>query len=238
MTCLLRYSSGRENQNMHISLHSFMAFLHVLLFVFAIGGDVALYYFGQYLMRAELSLEERLRVRQMRFLVDMSARTALVLLLAVGFTLAQLYGSPIKGTWLVVLWLADLAWLWLVWMVHFKKGTAHGEVLRKTDILIRYLVMAAMIAFGGYCLVTGGPIASRWLAIKILLFAVILMNGVWIRSIASQWKRAFEQAGSGGEQAERGEQMIKSIQTRANKAALLIWVLVVLMAFFGEVKPV
>ncbi|SVA94620.1 uncharacterized protein METZ01_LOCUS147474, partial [marine metagenome] len=60
-----------------------MAFFHVFLFVYAIGGDVAVHYIGKYVTRSELSLEERLRVRDLRFIVDMSARSSLVLLLAV-----------------------------------------------------------------------------------------------------------------------------------------------------------
>ena len=222
---------------MHIIFHNFVAFIHVFLFVFAIGGDIAVHYIGQYLTRDELSLEERLRVRQMRFIVDMSARTALVLLLPLGFTLAQAYGSPISGSWLGLVWLASLVWLVLVWSVHFLKGTPHGEVLRKIDIWVRYLIMVSMATFCGYCLITDGPISSNWLAIKIVLFAVILLNGVWIRQIAGKWPEAFNLVRAGGESAVRGELLIKNLQKKTNRAALSIWFLVVLMAFFGEVKP-
>ena len=99
---------------MHINFHNFIAFIHVFLFVFAIGGDIAVHYIGQYLTRDKLTLAERLRVRQMRFIVDMSARTALVLLLPLGFTLAQAYGSPISGNGLATLWVAAILWLVLV----------------------------------------------------------------------------------------------------------------------------
>ena len=214
---------------MHINFHNFIAFIHVFLFVFAIGGDIAVHYIGQYLTQDKLSLAERLRVRQMRFIVDMSARTALVLLLPLGFTLAQAYGSPISGNGLATLWVAAILWLVLVWLVHFNKGTPLGDRLGKLDIGIRYVVMLSMASFGGYCLITGGPIASTWLAIKIVLFAVILLNGVWIRQIARGWPGAFALV--------RGEVLIKELQTKTNRAALCIWVLVVLMAFFGEVKP-
>ena len=222
---------------MTISFHSLMAFFHVFLFVYAIGGDVAVHYIGKYLTRSDLSIEERLRVRNMRFIVDMSARSSLVLLLAIGFTLAKLYGSPITGVWLAAVWVADLTWLWLVWLVHFNKVTPRGLILQRIDIGIRYALIAAMGGFGFYCLITGGPIQHDWLSIKIILFAAILSTGVWIRKIASRWPLAFELVQAGGDYAVKGEHMIKEIQSRANKAALLIWILVVLMAFFGEVKP-
>ena len=222
---------------MTIHMHSLLAFFHVFLFLFAIGGDLALHYIGRYITRSELDLEERLRVRDLRFLVDMSARTALVLLLAVGFTLAQPYGSPITGHWLVLLWFADLAWLGLVWMVYFKKGTSIGMRLHYLDMGIRYVVILSMASFGAYCLVTGDPIASKWLALKIILFAAILLNGVWIRRIILRWPAAFELVNAGGEQRVQGEQMIVEINAVATRAAFLIWFLVVVMAFLGIVKP-
>jgi hypothetical protein len=125
----------------------------------------------------------------------------------------------------------------LVWLVHFNKGTPLGDNLSKLDIGIRYIIMLSMASFGGYCLITGGPIASTWLAIKIVLFAVILLNGVWIRQIARGWPGAFALVEAGGQDAVRGEVLIKKLQTKTNRAALCIWILVVLMAFFGEVKP-
>ena len=222
---------------MYINFHNFIAFIHVFLFVFAIGGDIAVHYIGQYLTRDELSLEERLRVRQMRFIVDMSARTALVLLLPLGFTLAQAYGSPISGNWLGLVWLSAILWLVLVWLVHFQKGTPRGESLRKLDIWVRYFIMISMGSFGAYCLITDGPISSNWLAIKIMLFAAILLNGVWIRQIAGNWPEAFDLVKAGGESAVRGEVLIKELQKRTNRAAFCIWCLFVLMAFLGEVKP-
>lgn len=222
---------------MYINFHNSIAFIHVFLFVFAIGGDIAVHYIGQYLTRDELNLDERLRVREMRFIVDMSARTALVLLLPVGFTLAQAYGSPISGNWLLLVWIAAMSWLMLVWLVHFNKGTPYGERLRKLDIWIRYAIMVSMASFGGFCLISNGPISSNWLAIKIVLFAVILLNGVWIRQIAGRWQGAFDLVKAGGESAMRGELLIKELQRKTNQAALCIWVLVVLMAFFGIVKP-
>jgi uncharacterized membrane protein YhaH (DUF805 family) len=42
---------------------------------------------------------------------------------------------------------------------------------------------------------------------------------------------------SGGDDRIRGEKMILEINGTANRAAFLIWLLVVLMAFLGVVKP-
>ena len=46
---------------MDIYFHDLMAFFHVVLFVYAIGGDIAVYYIGNYITKDELPIEERLR---------------------------------------------------------------------------------------------------------------------------------------------------------------------------------
>ncbi|MBT3993276.1 MAG: hypothetical protein HOH08_08140 [Gammaproteobacteria bacterium] len=215
-----------------------MAFFHVCLFVYAIGGDIAVYYIGNYLTKDELSLEERLRVRSMRFIVDMSARTSLVLLLPIGFTLATSWGSSIRGSLLAIIWVFCIAWLILVWMVHFKKGTSLGELLRKIDLIIRYLIASILACLGTYTLSTNNIIVSDWLSLKIILFGAILFNGIWIRSIVGKMAASIERAkNSNHEIKERGENEIKNHQSLLNKAALLIWLLVIMMAFLGEVKP-
>ncbi len=213
-----------------------MAFFHVVLFVYAIGGDIAVYFIGNYITREELTIEERLRVRSMRFLVDMSARTSLVLLLPIGFTLATTFGSEIKGTALTSIWLFSIVWLGLIWMVHFKKETVTGELLRKLDLLIRYILSFLLIALGIFCLTTNNIIQSDWLSWKIIIFGLILVNGIWIRAIVGRMRKSIQLVQESDTKIE-GEKSIKKDQAVLNKAALLIWVLVILMAFLGELKP-
>ena len=221
---------------MIINFHDLMAFFHVVLFVYAIGGDIAVYFIGNYITREELTIEERLRVRSMRFLVDMSARTSLVLLLPIGFTLATTFGSEIKGTALTSIWLFSIVWLGLIWMVHFKKETVTGELLRKLDLLIRYILSFLLIALGIFCLTTNNIIQSDWLSWKIIIFGLILINGNWIRAIVGRMRKSIRFAQESDTKIE-GEKSIKKDQAVLNKAALLIWVLVILMAFLGELKP-
>ena len=221
---------------MIINFHDLMAFFHVVLFVYAIGGDIAVYFIGNYITREELTIEERLRVRSMRFLVDMSARTSLVLLLPIGFTLATTFGSEIKGTALTVIWLFSFVWLGLIWLVHFKKETATGELLRQLDLLIRYILSGLLIALGIFCLTTNQIIQSDWLSLKIIIFGLILVNGIWIRAIVGRMRKSIQLTQDSHTKTE-GEESIKKDQAVLNKAALLIWVLVILMAFLGELKP-
>jgi len=129
-----------------------------------------------------------------------------------------------------------MVWLGLIWMVHFKKETVIGELLRKLDLLIRYILSLLLIALGIFCLTTNSIIQSDWLSWKIIIFGLILVNGIWIRAIVGRMRKSITLAQESDTKIE-GEESIKKDQAVLNKAALLIWVLVILMAFLGELKP-
>lgn len=221
---------------MNIYLHDLMAFFHVVLFVYAIGGDIAVYYIGNYITKDELPIEERLRVRSMRFIVDMSARTSLVLLLPIGFTLATAFGSSIDGIMLQAIWVFSIIWLILIWVVHFKRETQEGETFRIIDLGIRYILSLGLFGLGLYSLFSDAIIPSNWLALKVSIFGLILMNGIWIRRIVGKMRNSILMV-QNSQDKHIAEATIKKQQATLNQAALMIWILVITMAFLGQVKP-
>ena len=221
---------------MDIYFHDLMAFFHVVLFVYAIGGDIAVYYIGNYITKDELPIEERLRVRSMRFIVDMSARTSLVLLLPIGFTLSTAFGSSIDGDLLLGIWAFSILWLILIWIVHFKRETKEGEIYRLLDLGIRYILSFSLIVLGLFSLFGDSIIQSNWLSLKISIFGLILANGIWIRMIVGRMRECIQLVQNKSD-IEFAESQIKKEQSTLNKAALMIWILVILMAFLGQVKP-
>jgi uncharacterized protein with von Willebrand factor type A (vWA) domain len=52
-----------------------------------------------------------------------------------------------------------------------------------------------------------------------------------------RWQGAFDLVLADGDSRAQGEKLLVEINSMANRAAFLIWLLVVLMAFLGEVKP-
>jgi len=221
---------------MDIYFHDLMAFFHVVLFVYAIGGDIAVYYIGNYITKDELPIEERLRVRSMRFIVDMSARTSLVLLLPIGFTLSTAFGSSIDGVLLQGIWGFSILWLILIWIVHSKRETKEGEIYRLLDLGIRYILSFALIGLGIFSLFSDFIIQNNWLSLKITIFGLILINGIWIRIIVGRMRQSIVMV-QNSDDVDFAENQIKKEQSTLNIAALMIWVLVILMAFLGQVKP-
>ncbi len=222
---------------MDIELLRVVAYVHVLLFVYWLGADLGVFFCSARLTRDDLSLDERLRVREIGVALDLAPRFALLFMIPVGFTLAVPYGSPITGGALAALWIVTLLWAALTWVVHHKKNEPIGKQLLKIDMGIRYAVIFGMGALGIQSLTDGAPIADKWLAWKILLYAGIVANGVWLRRIGGRWQAAFDKVRAGGAERAEGELMIKANRATAKIAAPIIWFLVALMGFLGVVKP-
>jgi hypothetical protein len=204
-----------------------VVFLHVLLFAYWLGSDLGVFVCGLFARSKTITPDARGHLMEAGALIDMAPRTCLVLMAPVGLTLAVGYGSPIHGVPLALVWVAALAWLWLVWQVHFKHDQPLGKLLWKIDFGIRSLVMAAFVAFGGWCLATGGPISSRWLSVKILLFGLIILAGIIVRLLllAPAATAAVPAAGA------------RDGRSRIRQVVFVIWGLVAAAAFLGVARP-
>jgi hypothetical protein len=222
---------------MHVDGHSVLLFFHILLFGYWLGADLGVFFCDSQMTRDDLDIEERLRVRQIRYKVDLAPRTSIVLMLALGFTLALRYGSPIGGPWLALIWAFALGWLALIWAARLNVGTPLGARLGRTDRKVWWAVGAAMIGLGAYALATGNVAAPKWLALKMLLYGVITWNGIWIMRSADHWYPLIETVRAGGPGRAAAEAAMKTTRFWCGASAITLWCLVLLVAFLGTAKP-
>ena len=215
---------------MSLDPYRIVVFLHVLLFVYWLGADLGVFICSTVGRSRKLTDDQRLGLREAGELIDMAPRTCLVLMVPVGLTLAANLGSPLRGApVLTVIWLASLVWLWLVWQVHLQHNSPLGRRFWQIDFGVRGLVMAGFVSFGAWCLATGGPIASRWLAAKILLFGLIILCGIAVRILLLSSRPASPvPAGAGSASA---------VDNRIRNVVFVIWGLVAVIAFLGVTKP-
>lgn len=192
-------------------------FLHVLLFAYWLGADLGVFVCAMIGRRKETDETARLMLGQAAGLIDMAPRSCLVLMVPAGLTLASRFGSPIHGVLLGAIWVAALAWLWLVWQVHLQHDSPAGRFFWKLDFAVRSLVMASFVGFGAWCLVVGHPIAERWLAMKIFLFGLIVLAGIIVRILLLSATPA-------------PRNWIRDV-------VFGIWALVAMIAFLGVAKP-
>lgn len=223
---------------MYVTSYDLLIYLHTLLFVYWLGGDLGVYLSAKFVADRNLSLDERFRFMHVLMQCDMGPRTALIALLPVGFQMAWVLGiSPIGGLALIAIWASGLLWLAANWWMFFNERHPMTEKLRSIDIYIRYGVILGMGGLGLISLFSNSPIADNWLATKIFLFAAAVSLGVYLRSEIKNWVMGFGMVRAGGAEAEKGNDIIEAALARSRNAALVLWGVVALIAFLGKVKP-
>lgn len=223
---------------MYVTSYDLLIYIHTVLFVYWLGGDLGVYLSAKFVADRNLSLDERFRFMHVLMQCDMGPRTALIALIPLGFQMAWMQGlSPIGGTPLIAIWVFCMIWLAANWWMFFNDRHAMTEKLRGIDMYIRYAVILSMGGLGLMSLVTDAPIADKWLAAKIFLFGIAVVLGVYLRGEIKNWIIGFGMVRAGGDEATKGNDIIEAALGRSKVAALILWTVVATVAFLGKVKP-
>ena len=212
-------------------------YAHILLFVYWLGADLGVSVASRYVARADLPLDERLRFLELLLKVDMGPRTALILIIPVGFVLATTLGiAEFARAWLPAIWAAALAWLALAWYLYRNARNPRSAPWARLDQWLRIAVILSFLGIGVASLVTGGPLGTGWLAGKFVLFAGVVTLGLMLRLVIRDWVTGFAQLRV-EETREAGNARILAAHHRAKRLAHGLWLGVAAIAFLGVVKP-
>lgn len=218
-------------------MYQYLLFLHLLLFVFWLGGDLGVFILGQQSRRKHVySPEARQALLKVLVMVDMGPRTCIALMVPVSLTLAHVGGWWVMPWWLLAGgWLVGAALLAAAWITFLN----HGKPIEKTAKAIDFWLQVAMALFyGGVAIVsllTDQPIQQDWLAGKTFLYSLIFVSAILIdlsyRPMPTALKKLQEA------QTPENEKAVLAIQNRTRKWVLSIYVLLFLIGFVGSVKP-
>lgn len=156
--------------------------LHILGLVYWLGGDLGTFYASRHLVRPDLDTSARKVSFDIMMACDQAPKTCMPLILAVGIHLGVLMGFINTGQWLIVVsWLVCLLWLGMVWAVHLGHGKSWVPGMQQFDRVFRYVLIVIIGGTAIYALISGEIYNGNWLAIKALIFAVLMFCGVMIR---------------------------------------------------------
>lgn len=212
-----------------------LTLLHLLVFVYWLGGDLGAFYASFTLSDANAAPAARLAAAKVVANVDMAPRTALILALPTGATLAAAEGwwalSPVaQGS----LWIACLLWLALAWRLHLKHAPP-GSALRVLDLAIRWSALAALAGAGAAALV-GALDLPLFLALKLLLLAAAIGAGLAVRGALKAFGPALGRLAAGDAGPETNA-VIAGGLARVRPAVVLIWLTLAAAAFLGLWAP-
>lgn len=217
---------------------NWLVLAHVLLFVYWLGGDLGVFYSSRFVTDPSLGREARATAAKIMLAVDLAPRICLILILPVGLTLAAMkWGLALGGGSLALIWVACLVWLVMAVTIYLREGQPLSHQLARIDQAVRWFVIVLVGGTGLWSLFGGGPLEGQgWLAVKFVLFAVLVFCGLAIRAAIRPFGPAFGRLMQEGSSPEVEAQLGGSV-ARARPFVLAIWTGLVLAAGLGIFKP-
>ncbi len=220
-----------------IAPYLWLVVLHVVLFAYWLGGDFGVYVCSRYIARTDLQVAERERFLEALMAIDIMPRTAIVLLPVVGLQLAVMRGSVNLGTsGQTFAWLIGMTWLSVVWMAYRTLRQPSNRYWQRIDVIWRILLIAGLIIVGVQSLRYSTPIHTYWIAVKVIVYAVLLIVGLYLRVSIRGWREGFVRLRAGERSAEVDALFVDG-HRRARYAAWFFWALIMAMAWLGITQP-
>ncbi len=216
--------------------YAVVKFVHVLLFVYWLGGDAGVYYSSTFVTNSALSRDARLTAFKIFVELDMLPRYCLALMLSVGGLLAYYIGVPHLSWQLPLILILGPAWVLMVWAVHHYQGKPFGQALSKFDFYFRCAMIVALIASVGYAWGDGRLAGFPWLAAKLLIFAFLIFCGLMIRVKLPRFIDGYRMLATTGPTPQSDRDMLEGMQA-CRPYVWAIWLGVAISAFIGIWKP-
>lgn len=207
-----------------------LTLLHILVFVYWLGGDLGVFYSSTILTDTKTSPQGRIIAAKVLAQVDMAPRTAMILTLPTGLTLAVQAGYvALSAPLLISIWALGLAWLALAWTIHLKH-LPPSSLWRKVDLGVRGVLIVALLG------VAISGLVPLFLGLKLAILATTILMGLLIRRALAPFGAAFGEMVATGPTSQTDHIIAKSLN-QSRPAVVCIWVLLLIAALIGIAKP-
>lgn len=192
---------------------------HLLCLVYWLGADVGVFYASYFVADDRLSPETRVTMATLLFALDQAPRICMPLILGFGVHLAWRLGAlPLTAGWVVAIWLVCLAWLAMVITLH-KLGSAATRLTR-FDLCFRVAIVVGLGGYSMFSLATNR--LADWIALKLLVFAALVLFGLIVRLRLKPFGPAFAALVSGNP-SDADNAAIRDSLARTRPFVIAIW---------------
>ena len=225
--------------DLSVSAYQALVYVHLLLFVLWLGADVGVYVCGQHFRkRGQYTLDQRLPMLKLLVIIDMVPRTAWALMVPLSLSVVASGGYWDVPAWIFwPAWIVGLFWLFLVWDSHNHDMTPRAARNRRIEGYLRWLIGIFYLGLGSLSLATGEPLAADWLAWKAFLFGLIFVAAIMIdvtfKPVGRLLMAVIEKGSS-----DETELPLLHTMNRTRIWVWMVYILLVVTAFMGNVKPV
>jgi hypothetical protein len=158
-----------------VTVPELLHFLHIFLFVFWLGPDVAVYIWSRKAVAAGTPLEMQAVSRQMMTRVEMISRASMSLMLTIGGLLSHYIGLEHPWWQMAGIVLLGPVWLLLILAGFFRDGTPFGTTALRLETALRWVVIITVPLSVIWSTLTGRLDVAPYIGAKLLLFAAVLL---------------------------------------------------------------
>ena len=229
-------AAGSDGANDGLTAYELTVFIHQLLFVYWLGPDIGVYVLSGKITDPQLSAEQRLAAAKTMAAVDLVPRICMSLMLTVGGILVEFVGVPHRAWEMAGIVLLGPAWLTLVLLNYLKQGTTLGATLTRIDFWFRWVLLVCMLLSVSYSWSTGELDDAPWVAGKLLLFAAIILFGLFMRIQVRPLMEGIGKLATAGPSDKLNEVMAGSL-ARTKPFVIAMWVCLLLEGLLGVWQP-
>lgn len=204
--------------------YAVLLLLHVLLFVYWLGADLAVLYAAHFAADPALSAETRATVADIMAFVDMFPRLSVPLIGAVGAQLAVLGGYAALPAWgMSALW--ALALLWAangLYLYRRRRTPALLQPARRLDRVLRVTVLLIALGAALAGLAGVGPMGRAFLIVKLLALAAAIGLSFVLRRTFAPFRPALNRIIEGSGSDEDSLLMRRSL-ARSRPVVFCLW---------------
>jgi hypothetical protein len=162
-------------------IHQVMVTIHVLLFVYWLGGDLGVFYSSKFVANPDISPEARAVSAKIMLNLDQIPRICLSLMLTFGGILTEFIGVPHPWYQQIGIVMLGPVWLFCVMYLHFRHGSKAYPLVARFDMFIRYAVVIGLPISVWLHWDSNNLGDYPWVAGKLLIFAFLVFCGIMVR---------------------------------------------------------
>lgn len=213
--------------------HQIFVIIHVLLFVYWLGGDLGVFYSSNFVVKPDISPEARAIAAKIMLDLDQIPRICMSLMLTVGGILTEFIGIPHPWYQQIMILLLGPVWFFCVMYLHFRHGGDAYPLVQKFDMFIRWAVVIGIPISLALHWETNRMGDYPWIAGKLLIFAFLVFCGIMVRGKIGPFFTVLLKCRAGEMPTDEENEAQRTSLRQVRVWVFMIWAGVFLSGFIG-----
>ncbi|MGJ8686577.1 MAG: hypothetical protein ACSHWQ_03805 [Spongiibacteraceae bacterium] len=210
-----------------------LKYLHILGFVYWLGGDLGTFIASKYMVNRNIGNEARAIATKIMLACDQGPKLAMPLMLSLGVHLGATLGVlPLPAAAVGLVWLLCAIWLINVLVLYIYEGQPFTAGLARFDFAFRIAMVLAIAVFLLADQLQPSLISADWMALKLLIFAILVSCGIGIRIQLKPFVPAFMRLMKEGPSDEVNSILERAL-SRSRPFVAVIWLGLFVSAALG-----